>query len=234
MNKLLAGGGILAGLMALSVAVPAFAATSLGTNWRVFNVMPATAMFWDINPVKSTTSSGLTFPIQRFDTTTNGSFAVYLLNNYNVDMTGKTITASNMSWDTGSYSTRGAVSSGAYVRLEFQDTTSGPYDSNDYWWSTGANSLDMNVVPGGTLSISLTDCTLWSNQSGKSACNTTQDWQQWQGDIVHMSPADGFAKAVKNVKQVGLSFGNASSYASGVARDGGAGTFTLESFTITP
>lgn len=237
MNKLLVGGGILAGLLALSFAVPALAAKSTSditaTNWRVYNGMPGTAKFWDINQPKIT-SSGISFPIQEFQSTSSGSFVIYLLNNYNVDMTDKTISATGLSWDPGPYKTRSTTCSGAHVRLEFQDVASGPYDSNDYWWSTGSNSLDMNVVSSGSLEMSLANRDLWTNQAGLSANDHITNWTDWTGAIVAMSPYDGFTKAVKNVKQVGLSFGSDCRYASGVARVGGAGDFTLSSFTITP
>ncbi len=49
-----------------------------------------------------------------------------------------------------------------------------------------------------------------------------------------VSPSDGFTHAMANVKQVGLSFGSAGSYASGIALDGNPGTFTMTSFTVTP
>jgi len=215
-------------LMLSLIIVPAFASNGLGKNWRVYNVKPATNSFWDINKLASDGS----FPIQQFDTTSTGSFAVYVLNNYNIDMTDATL-STDVSWTSGTYKTRSTACSDAYVRFEFQDVTAGPYDSNDYWWSTV--SLDLNTETSGTLLASLADRTLLTNQSGKSATDITEDWQQWQGDIVAMSPYDGFTKAVHDVKQVGLSFGNTcSSYASGIAMVGDAGTFTMKDFTITP
>jgi hypothetical protein len=200
----------------------------ISNNWKVYNGEPATKSFWDINKAQSDGSGGVEFPIQQFLTATTGSFAIYLLNNYSVDITGKTLSA-DATWPNGTYETRSG--SGGYVRLVFISAM-GNYNSNDYWWSTVALGLD--GTSGGTLTASLSTCNLWSNQSGKSACDTTPNWLEWQGDIVALSPADGFANATKNVKQVGLSFGNASSYASGVALDGGTGTFDLTSFTITP
>ena len=72
------------------------------------------------------------------------------------------------------------------------------------------------------------------NQSGTSATDTTEDWILWQGDFVHMSPHDGFTKAMKNVKEVSLSFGCTNAYARGVAITGVTGSFELNSYTITP
>ena len=208
-------------------ATMAVAPSAQPTQWRVYNLKPDTNSLWDINKVKSGEGNLGEFPIQQFISTTSGSFAVYLLTNYNNDITGKTFNA-NVAWTPGPYKTR--ANSGAYVRFEFQDTTAGQYDSNDYWWSTV--SLDLNNPESDSLAASLSDRNQWTNQSGKSASNDTENWQQWQGDIVHMSPYDGFTKAMKNVKQLGLSFGNSGSYASGVALDGKTGTFTLIDFTI--
>jgi hypothetical protein len=216
-------------LVILSVS-PVFAGDFAVKNWRVFNVMPATAKYWDINPVKSK-NGDIQFPIQQFDSKTTGSFTVYFLGNDNRDLTGKTM-GTDVSWTGGTYETRSTVFPEAYVRFWFQDVASGNYDSNDYWWCT--LSLDLNNATFGSMVASLADRTIWTNQSGKSATDTTVDWLEWQGDIVHMSPYDGFTKAMKNVKQLGLSFGSSGSYASGVAVDGGTGVFTVSSFTITP
>jgi len=214
-----------------SFAVEADLFSAKNKNWRVYNVEPATNSFWDINKAQSDVDGGVLFPFQTFLTTSTGSFAVYLLNNYNVDMTGNTIT-STMSWDPGTYKTRSEVCSGAYVRLEFQDVAAGPYDSNDYWWSTG--SLDLNTAStSGQLLASLKDRTAWINQSGKLADDNETNWVEWQRDTVAMSPYDGFTKAVKNVKQVGLSFGSSCTYASGVAVMGTPASFHMTSFTVT-
>lgn len=220
-------------LLGGALAVTAASTTDLSSaNWRAYNVKPATSSFWDINKAASVSTGGVQIPIAQFLTPTTGSFAVYLLDNYNVDMTGKTI-AANVSWTPSTaYTTRSSTCTGAYVRLEFQDVMAGPYDSNDYWWSTV--SLDLNTLTTGQLSASLADRTLWTNQSGKSATDTTANWVEWQGDTVAMSPYDGFSQAMKKVKQVGLSFGSSCTYASGVAIAGDVGTFSLSSFTITP
>jgi hypothetical protein len=215
---------------------PSFAVVTsnvISNNWKVYNGEPATKSFWDINKAQLDGTGGVQFPIQQFLTATTGSFAIYLLNNYSVDMTGKTLSA-DATWTAGTYDTRSGT--GGYVRLVFISAM-GNYNSNDYWWSTGNAAplaLFLGAGSAGTLTASLLDCNLWSNQSGKSACDTTTNWVEWQGDIVALSPADGFTNATKNVKQVGLAFGSAGSYASGVALDGGTGIFDMTSFTITP
>ena len=220
---------MVAGVLLL-IATALFAGDITGQQWRVYNVKPDTSSFWDINHVGAPTG-WLEFPIQQFQSPTTGSFAVYLLNNYNVALTDKTLTA-KVSWTSGTYKTRSDPAPGAHVRFEFQDVTAGPYDSNDYWWSTV--NLDLNDVPNGTLEASLADRTKWTNQAGKSATDTTPNWTDWTGSTVALSPYDGFTKAAKKVKQLGLSFGSDSRYASGVALDGHTGTFTVQSFTVTP
>ena len=226
--------------MAIGVSAVAVAPVSaqgksqdLGKNWRVFNVKPDTNSYWDINKADALNGGVVQFPIQPFQSTTTGSFAVYLLNNYNVDMTGKTFSM-NATWTPGLYKTRSTVFPGAYVRFEFQDVTSGPYDANDYWWSTGSNSLDLNSTSAGTLSVSLTDPSKWSNLCGKAATDTSAPYTDCiTGAQLDVSPAAGFANAAKKVKLAGIAFGSAGSYASGVAIDGtNAGTFQVWNFTI--
>ena len=216
-----------------SFAVASDLFSAKNKNWRVYNVEPATNSFWDINKAQSDGSGGLQFPFQQFVSPTEGSFAVYLLNNYNVDITGKTITA-DVSWTPATtYKTRSTVCPGAYVRLEFQDVAAGRYNSNDYWWSTV--NYDLNAVNSGTLTASLADRALWTNQNGLPATdNTTVNWTDWQGNLIAESPAEGFENAMKNVKQIGLSFGSSCTYASGVAAEGtDAASFHMTSFTVT-
>jgi hypothetical protein len=223
----------------LLIAGALFAGDITGQQWRVYNVKPDTSSFWDINHVGAPTGA-LEFPIQKFVSTTTGSFVVYFLNNYNVNLAGKTITAT-MFWTPaapGAYKTRSATcSTGAYVRLEFQDVTAGPYDPNDYWWSV--TSLDLNSLTTGTLSAALTDRSAWTNMIGRDANDTTTTtWNNWntgQTDTMD-TPYNGFTRALKNVKQIGLSFGNGCSYASGIALDGQSqpGKFTVTSFKVTP
>lgn len=222
---------ILAIIPMLLTVTAVFATSSINPNWRIYNVKPDTASYWDINKVKSVDGK-YEFPIAKFESPTTGSFAVYILQNYNYDLTGKTFSMS-ASWTSGTYKTRSTVHPGAYVRFEFQDTSAGPYDMNDYWWSTGTNSLDLNAASSGSLTVSLEDPSKWTNLCGKSATDTTlYSGPDCVGGYPTMNPAEGFANAMKNVKEVSLAFGSSGSYASGVALDGGAGIFTMESFNI--
>jgi hypothetical protein len=205
----------------------------MGQSWRAFNVKPATSSFWDINKVKLTNGK-LTFPIQEFLSPSTGSFAVYLLNNHNTDITDMTL-SSQMSWTPGTYETRSDPANGAYVRFEFQDVTSGPITSSDYWWSSV--SLDLNAsLHGASLTAALANRSLWTNICGQSATDpTVYAGPNCVGTTdPAVSPYDGFTNAMKNVKQLGLSFGSASRYASGVARNLDPGIFSVSSFDVTP
>ena len=121
----------------------------------------------------------------------------------------------------------------ATVGLEFQDTSAGTYDSNDYWWYQKRPSLESLTSGETTLTAPLDDRANWINQSGKSALDKTENWVEWQGDVVHMSPYDGFTKAMENVKIVSLSFGGCG-YARGVAVSSGTASFDLLSYSIAP
>ena len=222
-----------------AMIVPAFATSPsnsdlLSNNWKVLNGMPATNSFWDINKAQYDGTS-VSFPVQQFLSTSTGSFAIYLENNYNVDLTGKTITAA-ANWTPGTYATRSTVFPGAYGRVEFQDVASSSFTSSDYWWYNNS-SLDLNGVTSGTITAPLTDRAHWTNICGQVATDTTVNPAQPNcvgGTDPAGSPYDGFTNAMKDVKKVSLSFGSAGSYASGVALVDGTGTFNMTGFTIAP
>jgi hypothetical protein len=230
-------------LLALTVTLlgaTAFSQVNLGkknTNWKVYNGMPASKSFWDINQAQ-TVIGGVSFPIQQFISPTTGSFAIYLLANYNTDITGLTLTA-DANWSLGTYSTRSTTFPGAHVRFVFQDVTSGTYSSNDYWWSSvnlDLNSTTNGNLNSGTLEASLADRSLWTNVCGQSATDTTPHPGPncVGGTDPAVSPSDGFSNAMKNVKLVGLAFGSDGSYASGIAMNNTTGAFTLTKFLIAP
>ena len=112
---------------------------------------------------------------------------------------------------------------------------SGNYTSNDYWWNT--NNLNLNAVSSGILTGDLTDRSQWTNVCGQSATDMTAHPGPncVGGTDPAVSPYDGFSNAMKNVKEVNLSFGRASRYASGVAvLDTDSAEFNMTSFTVTP
>ena len=218
-----------------AVAVSAFAANPSvnnlsNNNWRVFNINPNVPKLWDINKAQLD-GGGVGFT---FNQLSSGWFSVYLNTNYG-DLTNKTTITANTSWTASTkYVNRNGTSDGALFRLYFQ-SAQGNYTSNDYWWNS--TSLDLNGGSSGTLTGDLTNRSQWTNLCGQSATDTTPHPGPncVGGTDPAVSPSDGFTSAMRNVKEVGLSFGRASSYASGVAIDDtGTATFNLISFTVTP
>jgi hypothetical protein len=231
-----------AALLLASLASGMVAAKSttnlIGGQWRIWNYMPATSSLWDINKTQTVggANPSQSFPVQQFLTPTTGSFAVYLEANYNNPITGKTFSAT-ADWTSGTYSTRSTPASGAYGRFWFQDVASSSFTSSDYWWYSGPGGvLDLSGSAPLTETAALSDRANWSNVCGQFANNTnTYPGPNCVGTTdPAVSPYDGFTNAMANVKEVGLSFGSSSRYASGIALDGGTGTFTMTSFTVTP
>ena len=204
----------------------------LSKGWKVYDIDAAT-LKWDIDKAAALPGGVAQFPFEQFVSTSSGSFAVYLLNNFNSDITGKTISA-NVAWDRRTFLTRGPDDPTAYVRLEFQDVGNGDFVSNDYWWSSV--KLNLNAGTSGTLTSALTDRTLWTNICGQPATDVVAHpgLNCTGGTDPAVSPFDGFTNAMKNVKLAGLSFGRASRFASGVAVTVAPASFRLNSFTITP
>ena len=229
--------GISAGALMLgSMAIPAFAispsVTDLSSaNWRVFNINPNVPKLWDINQASSLEDGGLGFT---FNPLSTGWFTVYLNTNFG-NLADKTTITANTNWTQNLlYVNRNLTNDGAYFRLYFQ-SAQGNYTSNDYWWNTAR--LDLNAGSDGTLTGDLTDRTEWTNLCGQSATDTTAHPGPncVGGTDPAVSPFDGFDNAKRNVKDIGLSFGRASRYASGVAINStDPATFQLTSFTVTP
>jgi len=172
-KKILVGSAASAIMLGATV-LPAFASSPFksdlsNNNWRVLNINTDEAKLWDINKAQSLDGDGVGFTFNPFST---GWYTVYLNTNYNNDLTGKTMTA-DTSWTASTqYVNRGGTTADALFRLYFK-SAQGNYNSNDYWWSTGGNSLNLlNTVASGILPIPLTNRTLWSNLCGKRADDT--------------------------------------------------------------
>lgn len=198
-------------------------------NWRVFNINPDVPKLWDINQAQSLNTGGVGFT---FTQASSGWFTVYLNTNF-IDLTGKTSIIANSSWTASTqYVNRNLTPDGALFRLYFQ-SAQGNYNSNDYWWSS--DFCDLNAVSSCNLTVNLNDRAHWTNLCGQSAADTTAHPGPncVGGTDPAVSPYDGFTKAKRNVKDVGLSFGRASRFASGVAFDGGgSASFQLNSFGV--
>lgn len=224
---------LLAVLATFAFSTPAAAQDLSNKNWRVFNINENVAKVWDINQAQSLDAGGVGFTFNQLST---GWFTVYLNTNYG-ELTGKDHITAVTSWTpSAQYVNRSLTAGDAYFRLYFQ-SAQGNYDSSDYWWSTDScnlnNPTDALVC---TLTVPLNVRTRWTNLCGQSADDhTVYPSANCVGGIdkPNVSPYDGFTRAMRNVKDVGLSFGRASRYASGVAFDGaGSATFQLRSFGV--
>ncbi len=231
MKKLLIGISAAALALALFI-IPGFATqkTNLTNNqWRLLTVVELPTGFTNFmtsHPLYDENGATFTFP------DVNSGHMVYMLGNYNNDLTGKTITV-EASWTPGAtYMNRAGTSNDAYARVEFQDVSSGTYVSNDYWWYSG-EVFNLNTNSNGTINAPLSDRANWSNICGQKADDATphQGPNCVGGIDPNISPYDGFTNAMENVKQMGLSFGRAARFASGVANDTPS-TFTLSNFNI--
>ncbi|PYS70702.1 MAG: hypothetical protein DMF73_12365 [Acidobacteria bacterium] len=218
----------------------AFATSSVAQDistkqWRVFNINPDAPKLWDINKAQSLDPSGVGF---NFNLLSSGWFTVYLNTNYG-ELTGKSAISANTSWTPSTqYINRSLTPLDAYFRLYFQ-SAQGNYDANDYWWSSDSCNLnDPGAAVFCNLNVSLTDRTHWTNLCGQSATDHTvySGPDCVGGTYPGVSPYDGFTKAKRNVKDVGLSFGRAARYASGVAISDAAApaSFQLQSYTVLP
>ena len=118
----------------------------------------------------------------------------------------------------------------AFVRLFFQSNLPSSNTSscvgigsnvNNYWWAnpTDGSQGSYTFVTGGS-----------GGQLTLSVPLNPADWSNICGQYGSSSQA-GFAAAIQNIKEVGLSFGSGNFFASGVGVDGSA-TFQLVSFTI--
>ena len=222
---------LIAASILAALAIPAASQELSGKNWRVFNINPNVPKYWDINQA----DNPLGFD---FNTVSSGWYTVYLNTNYK-QLTGKASISTTANWTASNlYINRSGTPGDAYFRLYFQ-SAQGNYTSNDYWWSTGTARCDLNNSSSCILTVSLTDRTQWSNLCGQRA----DDIVPHPGDNCvggtdpNVSPYDGFTAAKRDVKDLGLSFGRAARYASGVAIDdafAAPASFHVSSYRVNP
>jgi hypothetical protein len=228
-------GGVAGALMLGAMVIPAFAAkpanTVLVNNWTVYNRSDSFAKLWENYKATDLSNGGVGFAFNNVSTTW---YTAYLKAHYNGDLTGTTITANVSVTDSSSptFVSRGGGTPTVGLVIK---SAEGNWGVNDYWWPTNRVTLstlgtDFDIIA----STSELDRTSWINICGKSA----NDVIPYTGEscIPGMmypaeSPYDGFTSALKNIKEVGLSFGG-SGYARGVALDGGTASFQLNSFKV--
>lgn len=197
---------------------------SPASQWKILDRVQLPNGGWNfLTRHPSVMSDGsLTFP---FLTDTGKQYTNYMLENYNKDLTGTTITAEvAVTGDPSAfgYNICGGASagtSGGYVRIEFQDTAAGPYNETDYWWSHAASTDLMAALSGNvTLTADTTNLADWSDINGHFASDPGY--------------TDGFYHALANAKEISFSFGGGSCYANGVAVESGSASFVMHSLTI--
>jgi len=219
-------------LMLGALIVPAFAAKPVNTvlvnNWTVYNRSDVFPKLWDNNKAAALENGGVGFTFNDVSTTW---YTSYLFAHYNGDLTGTTITANVGVTNSGAtFVTRGGGTSTVGIVIK---SAEGNWGVNDYWWLT--NRLDLSAL--GTTSIVASTATRanWINICGKLATDTSP-YTVGESCVPGVmnpteSPSDGFTNALKNVKEVGLSFGG-NGWASGVALTSGTASFQLNSFKV--
>lgn len=223
-------------LMLGAMAVPAFAAkpanTVLVNNWTVYNRSDAFAKLWENYKATDLSNGGVGFAFNQASTTW---YTAYLKAHYNGDLTDTTITANVSVTDSSSpaFVSRGGGTPTVGLVIK---SAEGNWGVNDYWWPTNRQLLstlgtNVDIIA----STSYSERANWINVCGKSATDTTvySGPNCVGGTYPAVSPYDGFTNALKNVKEVGLSFGG-SGYARGVALTSGTASFQLNSYTVTP
>jgi hypothetical protein len=213
---------VLAALSAAIVAGPVTVSSALASeagHWRVLETVTlpnGNTNFMTSHPMA--TGDVLKFPIPA----PSDGYVNYMLQNYNRDLTDTTITATvSVSASDGATFVFPLDCGGTIppsVRIEFQDTSAGAYQPTDYWWSDvqGATTLSAAVGAPVTLTADTTNLSDWSDINGTSATDAQA----------------AFSAALKNVKEVSLSFGGGGCFAHGVAVSNGSATFQLWSFDI--
>jgi hypothetical protein len=161
-----------------------------------------------------------------FNFTNQPNTALLINKGSGANLTGKTVTATfqltgvTPPFIYGGESDGSAGSGPSTVRLYFETNNAGGFNETNYWWanaSGGSTSLD---TVGNNTTVTLTLNLIgsyWSDYYGHFGNDPTY--------------SAGFAKAVKNVTGIGLSFGGGYFFENGVGTSNGLGSFQLQSFT---
>jgi hypothetical protein len=145
------------------------------------------------------------------------------------DLSGDTSISANLtvSGVTGLFAYMGEPSCGptpqeggieANVRFYFQTSNAGGFDETHYWWSNPISVPLLGPTSNGPTTLN------W-NLDGA-------DWSDYNGHPGVGPYAAGFAAALSNVTDIGLSFGGGCFFENGVGTTDGSGTFTINSFTV--
>lgn len=101
------------------------------------------------------------------------------------------------------------------VRLFFHSTGTNSFPTQ-YWWS---NPSSYTITTGGTLGTTM--------HIGPVPMNGAS-WSDFFGKFGTGAGASGFADAIQNIKDIGLSFGSGCFFANGVGTDAATGTANFE------
>ena len=234
--------GIATALLLISTSGAAFA-NSTTAQWKILSLeqLPNGGWNYKTSHPAATTLDGAPALTFQFLADDGMQYTNYMLVNYNSNvepLTGATITATvsvTCSSASCAFDWRGtSTGSPASVRIEIQDTTSGAYTPNDYWWYHGAVSLASASGTAVTITADTNVRASWSNICGQSATDTTvyTGTDCVGGTYPGVSPYDGFTNVLANAKIISFSFGGGSFFANGVAVIGSA-TFTATPFVVT-
>lgn len=165
---------------------------------------------------------GISFPLNPAD---SNEYTTYLVTYQAMDLSDKVITATMhiTCSDVAAldFEAREQPDANPFVRLFIQSTTPEGWSCDDYWWSNGIGySAYLEDLTGVAVTISVPlDPECWSDI-----------WSHFGTyDADHLA---GFADAIANAQEIGLSFGGGSWFANGVALTSGDATFELLSYTI--
>jgi hypothetical protein len=214
MRRLLFVGSIAA--IAALATVPSFAGAASSTAWKVYNY---NSSGHSITPTSATSTSADNASLN-FQPNVYTAQLVTTAKALTGDLTGGTVNATvSVTGVTGTFVDQnggGCTPDNQSVRLFF--TTKNPgFNFTDYWWSN-PTAITLTPTSGGTLSVSLTDPSQWS------------DWNGQKGDS-STSVTAAFNAAVANVQTIGLSFGGGCFFENGVTTSDGSGTFGLTGFS---
>lgn len=194
----------------------------VGWNGAVYDGTDANLESWHHRNPATLSGGGIAFPFNSVET---NEYTTYLVTYQSMDLTGMSIVATFTIVNDGTtspvFEAREAPDASPFVRLFFQSTTPDGWSCDDYWWSNGVGySAILSEVVGRSVTISVSlDPACWSDQWGHFGTYDTD----------HLA---GFADAVANAQEIGLSFGGGSWFANGVALESGAATFQLLSYQI--
>jgi hypothetical protein len=106
-----------------------------------------------------------------------------------------------------------------YVRYYFQTSKGGGFNETQYWWS---NPVAVALTDNGTFTV-------------PAVSFNGADWSDFYGHF-GSDPAysAAFSAAVSDVTTIGLSFGGGDFFENGVGTTDGTGTFTLNSYSVSP